>query len=283
MASKYWIKLYHEILHDPKMGRLSDRLYRRCVEMFLLAGETDEEGTLPPIEDMAWTLRTDPAELARELEALASAGIVYCEDGEWTVTHFATRQAPISDAERMARYRERQRKAQYNGDESVTALSQERSDVVTNRNVEVDVDTDTEVEVESPATDSDPGNSQNAPHNTDGLSALLFRNVENAGIMLNQTIADRYKALLPDILKLPDPAAFIEAAFEEARASNARPLPPWVASVVKRCLAQGCMPGEWSDNGHGKPRASPDPPKPKRFRNPITGEWEDVPPRKDDP
>ena len=25
MASRYWIKLYHEILDDPKMGRLTDR------------------------------------------------------------------------------------------------------------------------------------------------------------------------------------------------------------------------------------------------------------------
>ena len=29
---KYWIKLYHEILDDPKMGRLSDRTWRRTNE-----------------------------------------------------------------------------------------------------------------------------------------------------------------------------------------------------------------------------------------------------------
>jgi len=29
MGSPYWIKLYHEILNDPKMGRLPDRLWRR--------------------------------------------------------------------------------------------------------------------------------------------------------------------------------------------------------------------------------------------------------------
>jgi hypothetical protein len=33
---KTWIKLYTEILQDPKMGRLTDRQYRTCVNLFLL-------------------------------------------------------------------------------------------------------------------------------------------------------------------------------------------------------------------------------------------------------
>lgn len=47
MASKYWIKLYHEILDDHKMGRLPDRLWRRVIELILLAGEQDDEGLHP--------------------------------------------------------------------------------------------------------------------------------------------------------------------------------------------------------------------------------------------
>ena len=42
MPSKYWIKLYHEVLDDPKMARLPDRLYRRCIEVFLLAGKSGD-------------------------------------------------------------------------------------------------------------------------------------------------------------------------------------------------------------------------------------------------
>ena len=44
MASRYWIKLYHEILEDPKMGRLSDRQFRRVIELFLLAGDCEMDG-----------------------------------------------------------------------------------------------------------------------------------------------------------------------------------------------------------------------------------------------
>src|SRR3990167_3953516 len=89
MPSKYWIKLYHEILDDPKMGLLNDRLYRRTIEMFLMAGDNEKEGTLPPIEHMAWRLRVSPEELE-------------------------------PDVERKQRQREREKKNKYYGHEPVT-------------------------------------------------------------------------------------------------------------------------------------------------------------------
>lgn len=73
MPSFYWIKLYHEILNDPKMGRLSDRLWRRCIECFLMAGQQCDGGYLPSVADMAWTLRTDEGMLVADLEALEEA------------------------------------------------------------------------------------------------------------------------------------------------------------------------------------------------------------------
>ena len=76
MPSNYWIKLYHEILDDPKMGRLPDSLWRRVTELFLLAGDADENGYLPCVESMAWRLRIDENVLIAELEQLADVGIV---------------------------------------------------------------------------------------------------------------------------------------------------------------------------------------------------------------
>jgi hypothetical protein len=114
MPSNYWIKLYHEILHDPKMCRLTDRLYRRTIELFLLAGETDKEGELPSVGDIAWQLRINQDELETDLADLASFGIVHKEDN-WIVSKFATRQAALPDSERMRLYRERKKKQQYNG------------------------------------------------------------------------------------------------------------------------------------------------------------------------
>jgi len=144
MASKYWIKLYHEILHDPKMGRLPDGVWRRAVEMFLLAGELGDDGKLPPIADMAWTLRLDEGVLRKDLEALVKAEIVTETDGQWIVTHFAKRQAPVPGAERLRQFRESQRKGQYydkDSNESVT-------DIVTNRYVEPDTESDRDEETD---------------------------------------------------------------------------------------------------------------------------------------
>ena len=57
MGSKYWIKLYHELLDDPKMGTLPADLWQFVVGLFLLAGEIDCNGTLPNVTKIAWRLR----------------------------------------------------------------------------------------------------------------------------------------------------------------------------------------------------------------------------------
>lgn len=123
---KTWIKLYTEVLHDPKMGRLTDRQYRTCINLFLLAGQIDQDGALPQLDDIAYHLRTDTASLSADAMALAAVGILTQEGDDWTVTRFAERQArnqsetPEQVKRRVTEYR--QRKAQAcNGD--VTACN----------------------------------------------------------------------------------------------------------------------------------------------------------------
>ena len=111
--NKYWIKLYHEILDDPKMGKMTDRLWRRTIELFLIAGDengSDKTGILPSISDMAWRLRLTEEELETDLADLASYGIVHKSDDRWVVSNFNKRQAPMPKDEYMRRLRkERQR------------------------------------------------------------------------------------------------------------------------------------------------------------------------------
>lgn len=115
MAVKTWMKLYVEILDDPKMGRLSDRLFRRAIEIFLLTRKTceDESGLLPSVSDMAWSFRISEAEMQADLEALAIPGIeiVFEQDGKWYVTNFAKRQdIEISaSTERVRKFREKRK------------------------------------------------------------------------------------------------------------------------------------------------------------------------------
>lgn len=111
MASKYWIKLYHEILSDPKMGRMPDKLWRRTIELFLLAGEYDQDGTLPSLAEMAWVLRITEEECNVSLQELQRLQIVHCNDaGEWVVTHFADRQSAADSAERSRQHRQRKQR-----------------------------------------------------------------------------------------------------------------------------------------------------------------------------
>ena len=110
MKSKYWIKLYHEILDDRKMGRMPDNLWRRAIELFLMAGELDEDGLLPPIDEIAWRLHQSECILESELEELESRNILRrLEDNVWLIVNFSKRQARASSSERQRRYRQRQR------------------------------------------------------------------------------------------------------------------------------------------------------------------------------
>ena len=43
--------------------------------------------------------------------------------------------------------------------------------------------------------------------------------------------------------------------FEEMARGSGRPTARWAMSIVDRCKAEGCRPGQW--RGGGKPRASP--------------------------
>jgi hypothetical protein len=126
-----WIKLYTEILMDPKMGRLTDRQHRTCINLFLLAGQQERDGLIGPLPDIAWQLHLSEQDLAADMEALAGVGIVQEQDGEWYVRQFTQRQErPPSDSpdavtDRVQRFRGRQR----NGD--VTPVKRECNEDVT--------------------------------------------------------------------------------------------------------------------------------------------------------
>ena len=156
MASTYWIKLYHEVLHDPKMGRLPDNLWRRFIELCLVAGEYDQDGELPSLDDIAWTLRMDGEQLASEMDELSNHFLVHFDGDGWVVTNFSKRQAPVSGKERVRRFRERQRKEQYHGNVPETYEIPECNADDTNRYTDTDTDTDTDGDGDKRGADAPP-------------------------------------------------------------------------------------------------------------------------------
>jgi hypothetical protein len=136
MGSYVWAKVFIEILDDPKMGRLSDRLWRRTIELVLMAKEIDAGGSLPALDDMAWRLRTTPEVLETELIELVKVSILDNRADGWYVINYNKRQGAMTDAERMTHYRERKRKAEYYEDDTQPLPAS--YDDVTNRNTEED-------------------------------------------------------------------------------------------------------------------------------------------------
>ena len=117
--SDYWIKLYHEIIDDPKMAVLPDRLWRRFIELCLLAGRLNGEeksGILPDTRQLAWVLRVETDDLQLDMDQLSATGMIENITGGWLIKNFSKRQRALTSTERSKMRRERQRKRQYYGD-----------------------------------------------------------------------------------------------------------------------------------------------------------------------
>lgn len=144
MASKYWIKLYHEILDDPKMGMMTPELWQRTVQLFLVAGEYDQNGLLPPVQQLAWRLRLGNEECNETLHKLLQCNIIAVTDDEkFIVKNFQKRQKASDGAERVRQYRERKapkqaKRGNSSNEQSVTNMKRNGNENVTKRYPDTD-------------------------------------------------------------------------------------------------------------------------------------------------
>jgi len=135
MGNNYWMKLWFDILRDPKMGMLPDRLWRRVIELFLLAGQEGKDGLLPDVPTIAWQLNRSVPAIKADLQRIAEVGIVQeIEEGKWLVTNFKKRNEPVDSKKRMKDFRQRERYEK--GDESVTEMKRDSYEALQLRNQE---------------------------------------------------------------------------------------------------------------------------------------------------
>jgi len=172
----YWIKLYHEIIDDPKMATLPDRLWRRAIEIFLLAGKLcpDKSGELPDTRQLAWLLRMPTDDLQTDLIQLASTGILQATKTGWEVVNFSKRQSAVPGAERVKQHRERKQKQEYY--EGVT--DQKRN--VTQKQNRAESETESETEQSITETETTTSSSQD-------FSTLATAYQKNIGIITEKT------------------------------------------------------------------------------------------------
>ena len=200
--SKYWIKLWIEILSDDEMGVLPDNVWRRAVECFLMAGKIDAGGRLPPLRRMARITYRTVEDLEKELEHLINVGIIGKDDDGYFVVNFAKRQAPVSAARRVREHRRRQ---------DVTKRYTGRNETVTKNGPE-------DRRTESTTTTTELGDYV--------VKYLSKGRVSSATAELVQSILDTYAA--------GDIAYAVREAERKAATTNDPPTLEYIEAICKR-------------------------------------------------
>jgi len=223
--AKYYLKFRHDAVKDPKLMRLPDRLFRRFIELLCLAGELDQDGLLPNIDDMAWILHLDPAELTHDLQALSPTGMLQDTPDGWLITNFAKHQAAETGAERIARYR----KAKRTGNEPVTNSYTNVTPPVTNTVPELELKIESESELKTEAA----ARAAEVPPLPDPENEIVSLYTQSIGS--EPTPAIREKLALA---RQTYPAEWIPAAFAEAASYNGRSW-AYVEAILQRWKTTG--------------------------------------------
>lgn len=241
-----WIKLYTEIVSDPKIGRLTDRQFRTCINLFAIAGIEDNGGVLPNISDLTWRLRIKEDALNNDMQALARVGILKKSGDTWTVAKFDTRQAKPPSASKDAVRERVQRHRAKHGNDDVTTLHANGNALEEEVEVEVEVELEEEVEVEVEKKKKD---------DFDPAFARALRAFENDISMISGSIAPDI-ADMWDLLTTNGVSDWWFTAIEIAVASNKRSW-SYVRGILQNCLTQGRAPvprGNGHSNGKSEER-----------------------------
>lgn len=107
-----WFRLDDDVINDPKILLLPEAL--RWIWIAFLCIASKNSGMLPKIEVVALGLRVKPSKAAEYLTRLVTAGLIDNNDGvfsphNWNGRQYKTDVTDETAAERMRRYRDRQR------------------------------------------------------------------------------------------------------------------------------------------------------------------------------
>jgi DnaD/phage-associated family protein len=235
---RYWIKLYLEILNDVKMGKMPDWLWRRAIELFLLAGENGDDGVLQPVADMAWRLRIKEDDLVKSLRTLSEIGVVHETPEGWVVTHFQQRQAPSSSSERVREFRKR------NGTETNRSKKRNEAAVEEERNTSASASVSESISIcesESDDLDFDSADDRDPGPDGQGKPTALLIYEQNIGKMTPLV----EQAMARDIAEYSD--KWVCEAIMESVKSNAYNL-KYIEAILKRWKEEGFRSAKDEDN-----------------------------------
>jgi len=146
----YWLKLYTEILEDPKYSRLSDNAKLGMYELMLVAKRFGDEGILPNVDDIAFYTRRQPEWWTAVLKELDSIHFITNTDDGCIIRKFSERQAPADGKTRAKMSREISHRNEFR----IKQTACETHDVACETHGETETETETEGERESEESDS---------------------------------------------------------------------------------------------------------------------------------
>ena len=122
-----WFRIYDEVLSDPKIQTLSDKLHRFWFDCLCIASKNG--GCLPAIQDIAWTIRKSESAVASMVAELNEKGLLDREGTTFCPHNWNARQF-VSDVstERVKRFRERKVKRDETVSETVPEQNRDRTD-----------------------------------------------------------------------------------------------------------------------------------------------------------
>ncbi|MDQ3540089.1 MAG: hypothetical protein M3440_05325, partial [Chloroflexota bacterium] len=104
-----WFRFYDEVLDDPKCQRLTPVMFRHWVNILCIANRSNQRGTLPAVEHIAFSLRLTQAKTMAVLNDLVTAGLLDRNGNETFSPHGWSSRQRVSDdvAQRVSKHRER--------------------------------------------------------------------------------------------------------------------------------------------------------------------------------
>lgn len=141
----YWLKLYTEILDDPKYHRLSDQAKIGMIELMVVAKKCDRNGELPSMEDICFYTRRSAEWWAKVIAELHKIEFVVNSEDAAVIRKFSERQQAVNDADRQKLSREIRHKKEFSHEpvtEKSRNVTESRKDVEVEKEKEKDVDED---------------------------------------------------------------------------------------------------------------------------------------------
>ena len=258
-----YIKLYTKILDNPKTGRLKDKTWRIMIEIFLVAGETFDNGNLPDVEMLSWRLRRSEKDVRDALNELVKIGTVTLKNDNPTVTNFEEYQNTNQTAyERVKNYRKRQRdNAVDNANDNVNDMQM----ITVDRDIDIDKDKNKELREikesvlkDAPAKKT-PAKPKPEKHTYGSFGNVLLTDDEVENLRKKFTDADNRieyfstKKKAKGYVYNSDYAAILAWADDDAEKKKAKPAQPvqpkpqtqpedWMA-IADRIMAQDAVMG----------------------------------------